>query len=127
MRRILVAIDSSPYARKALTLASDMAMRFEAELLILHVTTDGALSRQELALLEAEYAGELIRRAEQAGLGALGADENWSVQMLARQGDTAALGRRLLGERLLARTRYLPPRARKAWMRSCWAAVDSGS
>jgi nucleotide-binding universal stress UspA family protein len=37
MRKILVAIDGSEHAGKALDLAVDMAKRYEAELIILHV------------------------------------------------------------------------------------------
>jgi nucleotide-binding universal stress UspA family protein len=106
MRRILVAIDGSPDAKKALSHASGLATKFETEfeteLLILHVASHDAVSEQEAALLKAEYAGELIRDAKQAGPGAAGADESWPVQIRAPQGETAALSRRLLGERLLA-------------------------
>ena len=40
MNKILVAVDSSPAANRAIKMAAEMAKTFEAELLLLHVIRD---------------------------------------------------------------------------------------
>ena len=47
IKRVLVALDGSDHANKALDLACEMASRFGAELLAVHVITDQPLSDAE--------------------------------------------------------------------------------
>jgi nucleotide-binding universal stress UspA family protein len=61
-RKILVALDGSVQAGKALDLAIDMAKAFDAELLAVHVISDRPLTEGERDLVEAEYREE-VRQA----------------------------------------------------------------
>jgi nucleotide-binding universal stress UspA family protein len=59
IRKILVALDGSMQANKALDLAIDMAKAFGADLLALHVISDKPLSEGERRLAEVEYQEEV--------------------------------------------------------------------
>ena len=100
MKRILVATDGSDHAQRALGLGVEIAAKFGAELLILHVITDNPLSERERALLESEYAGELAIRfgssAEPLG------SEVSGHGLLAREAERSAAMRNMIGERLLS-------------------------
>ena len=48
MQRILVALDGSEHSDKALDLASDIAAKYGAELVLLHVMSDAAHRRRTL-------------------------------------------------------------------------------
>ena len=58
-RRILVALDGSAQAGKALDLAIEMAKAFNAELTALHVVSRQPLSEGERRLAENEYRAEV--------------------------------------------------------------------
>jgi nucleotide-binding universal stress UspA family protein len=62
IRKILVALDGSVPAGKALDLAIDMTKAFDAELLAIHVVSDKPLTQGERHLAEAEYREE-VRQA----------------------------------------------------------------
>jgi nucleotide-binding universal stress UspA family protein len=100
MKRILVAIDGSDQGRKALELGTDLAVKFEGDLLILHVANERPLSDREKSLAEIEYGPELRQR-----LGARvaeTADDQSVTGILAREAETATMIRAVIGERLLA-------------------------
>ncbi|MCP4319803.1 MAG: universal stress protein [Hyphomicrobiales bacterium] len=59
MKKILVAIDGSDHARNALTLAGDLAQKYEARLFILHVVDQKPLGHEERHLAEIEFADRL--------------------------------------------------------------------
>jgi nucleotide-binding universal stress UspA family protein len=62
VKKILVALDGSIQAGKALDLAIDMAKALSAELVLIHVVSDKPLTEGERRLAETEYATE-IRQA----------------------------------------------------------------
>ena len=62
MRKILVALDGSTQAGKALDLAIDMAKAFDAELMAIHIISDKPLTEAERRLAETEYQSE-VRQA----------------------------------------------------------------
>jgi nucleotide-binding universal stress UspA family protein len=64
MQRILVALDGSDHANKALELASDLASKYGAELVLLHVLSDKRLSEAERHMAEIEYLDEVTRAPE---------------------------------------------------------------
>jgi nucleotide-binding universal stress UspA family protein len=68
MRHILVALDGSDQADKALDLARDLASKYAAELLLLHVLSDKRLSEAERRLAEVEYLDEMAGAADIAGV-----------------------------------------------------------
>jgi len=68
MRHILLALDGSDQAEKALDLASDLARKSGAELLLLHVLSDKQLSESERRMAEVEYLDELASAADIAGV-----------------------------------------------------------
>ena len=55
IKRLLVALDGSDHAGKALELACEVANRFDAELIALHVIPDKPLSKAERRLAEVEF------------------------------------------------------------------------
>ena len=71
MERILVALDGSEHSEKALDLASDIAGKYGAELILLHVMSDRPLTDAEREMAEVEYLDDLsrasMRRASRAG------------------------------------------------------------
>ena len=61
IRKILVALDGSTQAGKALDLAIDMAKGFDAELVAIHIISDQPLTEAERRLAETEYQSEVRR------------------------------------------------------------------
>ena len=61
IERILVAVDGSEHAARALDLALDIASRFGAELIVIHVMTGRPLSAAELRLAETEFQAQIVR------------------------------------------------------------------
>jgi nucleotide-binding universal stress UspA family protein len=66
MQRILVALDGSEHAEKALGLASDLASKYGAELLLVHVLSDKSLTEAEEHMAEVEFLDELSGAPELA-------------------------------------------------------------
>jgi nucleotide-binding universal stress UspA family protein len=54
MERIMVALDGSEHGEKALDLASDIAARCGAKLILLHVVSDKPLTDAERHVVEVE-------------------------------------------------------------------------
>jgi nucleotide-binding universal stress UspA family protein len=102
MRHILVALDGSDQAEKALDLARDLAGKYGAELLLLHVLSDKRLSEAERHLAEVEYLDELASAADIAGV-LKERDPRAAAQRLLRGSSALTLRfREALGRRLLA-------------------------
>lgn len=59
MEHIIVATDGSEHADRAVALASDLAAKYAAELVILHVIPERPLSTAERHLAEIEFAREI--------------------------------------------------------------------
>ena len=59
LRKVLVALDGSEHAAKALDLAVDLAKMYKAELVTLNVATDSPATDEERRLAESEYRGEV--------------------------------------------------------------------
>lgn len=106
MKRILVAVDGSEHSEKALDLASDLASRYQAELVLLHVLSDRPLSDAERHLAEVEYLDEVVGAVESAGmLGTQGDPRVTAQRALAAAGAVAGRLRAAMADRLLDQAR----------------------
>jgi nucleotide-binding universal stress UspA family protein len=102
IKRALVALDGSDHASKALDLASELARRFEAELVVLHVVSDRPLSAAEREMAEVEFHLEIARNFDLRRFSDASGDSRMMTQRLTEQ--AAETGRRFrfaLAERLL--------------------------
>ncbi len=62
MKRILVAVDGSDHARRAVELAADIAQKYDAELILVHVIDDKPLSDTARHLADVEFAEALAKQ-----------------------------------------------------------------
>jgi nucleotide-binding universal stress UspA family protein len=102
IRRVLVAVDGSEHADRALDLACGIASRFEADLIALHVVPDKPLSEAERRMAEVEFQAEIARDFDPARFADARGDVRLMSQRLTEQ--AAETGRRFrvaLGERLM--------------------------
>ena len=64
MKKILVAVDGSPHSVKAVQLASDLASKYDAEIVLLHVLLRGHMPDGLKKALEIEIGGKGGRKAD---------------------------------------------------------------
>jgi nucleotide-binding universal stress UspA family protein len=103
MQRVLVALDGSDHARRALELACEVAEKFDAELLAVHVVSRKPLSDDERRMAAVEFHAEITRGFDPTVLIDARSDSRLLGQRLAEQ--AAETGRRFrwaMGERMLA-------------------------
>ncbi len=62
MKTILVAIDGSDHSNRAVELAADIAVKYDAKLVLVHAIDTRPLSDSERRLAEAEYAERIGKR-----------------------------------------------------------------
>jgi nucleotide-binding universal stress UspA family protein len=102
IKRILVALDGSDHANKALDLACEVASKFGAELIAVHVIADNPLSDAERRMAEVEFHAEVAQNYDAARFSSAEGDARLMRQRLAKQAaETGRRFRRALGERLL--------------------------
>jgi len=65
MGNILVAVDGSAHAQKAIYIAAALAKQSNSSVIVLHTTTDKGVSAEVRKGLEVEYADELRQRLSQ--------------------------------------------------------------
>jgi nucleotide-binding universal stress UspA family protein len=101
IKRVLVALDGSHHANKALDLACEMACRFGAELVAVHVISDKPLSDGERRIAEVEFQSEgakvFIPRPSR---GAASDTRLESQQLIEQAAETRGQLRWALGKRL---------------------------
>lgn len=68
MNTILVAYDGSEHAASAVRMASDLAKRYDAELVVAHVVTEGPLPEELLHLVEVEHLADAELAERQMGV-----------------------------------------------------------
>jgi nucleotide-binding universal stress UspA family protein len=106
IKRVLVALDGSDHANKALDLACEMASRFGAELLAVHVIADKPLSDAERRMAEVEFQSEDAKDFNVMPLPGVGSDTRLQSQQLIEQAaETRGRLRWALGERLTSDAR----------------------
>ncbi|HSA79526.1 MAG TPA: universal stress protein [Geminicoccaceae bacterium] len=102
IKRVLVALDGSEHANKAMDLAWEIADRFGAELVALHVIPDKPLSDSERKMAEVEFRTELPQSANATPLPETLSSVRPVSRRLAEQAAiTGARFRWVLGERLI--------------------------
>jgi nucleotide-binding universal stress UspA family protein len=101
IKRVLVALDGSDHANKALDLACEMACRFGAELLAVHVISDKPLSDAERRMAEVEFQSEGAKDFSfRPSIGASSDTRLASQQLIEQAAETRGRLRWALGERL---------------------------
>jgi nucleotide-binding universal stress UspA family protein len=85
IKRVLVALDGSDHAKRAMDLACEMAARFDAELIAMHVIPAKSISQAERRLADAEFQSEGAKDFNvMSGMGAR-SDTGLQSQRLAEQ------------------------------------------
>lgn len=102
IKRVLVAVDGSEHANRALDLACAIASRFGADLIALHVVPDKPLSEAERRLAAVEFQAEVARDFDLTRFADARGDVRLMSQRLTEQAaETARRFRLALGERLM--------------------------
>lgn len=102
MKTILVAVDGSDHAHRAVELAADIATKYDAKLLLLHVVDNRPLTEAEKRLAQAEFSDVIQKRtmtsdvADIRALGSRGVDP-----VFQHHAETGLILRTALGEGIL--------------------------
>ncbi len=124
MQRILVAVDGSEHSEKALDLASDIAAKYGAELVLLHVLSDKPLSEAERHMAEVEYLDEIVAGLDTGPvLEARGDPRVVAQRVLQHYGDVARRFREAMANRLMNQARS---RAREKGVRAIQTLLEDG-
>ncbi len=102
MESILVALDGSTHSDRALDLAADLAEKYQAELLLVHVTPTAPLDDSERHVAAIEYADELSSWAKDWHEARSGEQSPSAPELLLRYGDLASRFRELVAKRLIS-------------------------
>ena len=102
MERILVALDGSTHSDRALDLAADLAEKYQAELLLVHVAPTAPLDESERHMAAVEYADELSSWAKDWHEARSGEPSPSAPELLLRYGDLASRFRELVAKRLMS-------------------------
>ena len=103
MRHILVPIDGSDHARKALDVAITLANAANGSITIIHVQSDTPPSSEELELVETEYASTLMQRLSWSQPPGENPAE-FAKAALEQHASTQAAVRSILSDQLVARS-----------------------
>jgi nucleotide-binding universal stress UspA family protein len=68
IKRVLVALDGSDQGNRAMDLACEMASRFDAELIAVHVISDKPVTQAERRMAEVEFQTEIAGESDQTPL-----------------------------------------------------------
>ena len=123
MQRILVALDGSEHSDKALDLASDIAAKYGAELVLLHVMSDKPLTDCERYLEETEYVDDLLASL-QAPVMDSGDSRQRAERVLRYYSEVARRYRQAIGDRLMSRAR---DRARQKGVQTMQTVLEDGN
>lgn len=123
MERILVALDGSQHSEKALDLASDIAGKYGAELVLLHVLSDKPLSDAERHMAEVEYLDDLVSSLNAPGLEGGGDPRLRAQRVLQHYAEVAHRFREAMGNRLMTQARA---RAREKGVGSVQILLEDG-
>ena len=106
IKRILVALHGSDHAKRAIDLACEVANRFDAELIAVHVISDKSISQAERRMAEAQLQSEDAKNFSVTSLMGAGGDARLQGQRLAEQAaETQGRLRWAVGKRLMSDAR----------------------
>ena len=105
MKHILVAVDGSDHARRALDLASDIAQKYDAGLVLVHVVDNEPLSEDARHLADVEFGELLPKMAPSLPEMRIGGRVGGVSEFLEDQDARTAAIKKLLGERILESAR----------------------
>jgi len=101
VKRILVAVDGSDHARRAIGLAADIAQKYDAELILVHVIDDKPLSDSARHLADVEFA-EAVAKQKWVNPEPVGGDRYQALGTFLKEQDSrVATIKQLLGEKIL--------------------------
>lgn len=123
MQRIMVALDGSEHSDKALELAADIASKYGAELVLLHVLSDKPLTDAERHMAEVEYLDEIAASLGTPDLAGGGDPRLRAQRVLQHYGDVARRFREAMGDRLVDRARS---RAREKGVTNVQTRLEEG-
>jgi nucleotide-binding universal stress UspA family protein len=124
MQRVLVALDGSDHGEKALELASDIAAKYGAELVLMHVISERPLSEAEQHMAEVEFLDEIVGGMDFGGMTEARDDPRVVAQRLLQQyGGVARRFREAMGKRLLNQARSV---ARDKGIRAVQTLLEDG-
>jgi len=101
VKHILVAVDGSDHAQRAIDLASDIAQKYDAELVLVHVIDDRPLSESARRLAEIEFGEKVNPREGMVVDPVVGARYAALGQLEEQETHTTTSIKRLLGQRIL--------------------------
>jgi nucleotide-binding universal stress UspA family protein len=106
IRRVLIALDGTDHAKRAMDLACEMASRFDAELIAVHVIPDKSISQAERRMAEAEFRSEGAKDFNVTPLTGAGSDARLQSEgLVARAAETQGRLRWAVGKRLMSDAR----------------------
>jgi nucleotide-binding universal stress UspA family protein len=123
MDRILVALDGSTHSNRALDLAADLAEKYQAELLLVHVMPTAPLDESERHMAAVEYADELSSWAKDWSETRSGEQSPSGPELLLRYGDLAGRFRELVAKRLMSSAES---KLKKRQLRSTASILQTG-
>jgi len=101
VKRILVAVDGSDHARRAVDLASDIAQKYDAELILVHVIDEKPLSDSARHLADVEFAEALSKEKWLNPEPVVGDRYQALGKFLKEQDSRVATIKQLLGQKIL--------------------------
>jgi nucleotide-binding universal stress UspA family protein len=122
MQRILMALDGSEHSDKALDLASDIAAKYGAELVLLHVMSDKPLTDGERYLAETEYLDDLLASLQAPVME--GDSRQRAERVLRYYSEVARRYRQAIADRLMSRAR---DRARQKGVQMMQTVLEDGN
>jgi nucleotide-binding universal stress UspA family protein len=123
MERVMVALDGSEHSEKALDLASDIAARYGAELVLLHVFSDKPLAEAERHMVELEYLDDIAASLDAFTIEPPGDPSIRAQRVLQHYADLARRFREASGQRLMTQAGAL---ARDKGVRSLQCMLEDG-